>query len=443
MTTSPIEIATDPRRAEVIDARRESAMIASESTTVFEGRALDSTSTRELKEGFPLILGAMIGAGVGVASLPFYTAGAFMIPLEQAMGWSRTDLSVGLSASTLMLVVGAPISGRLADRFGTRPVVIGSLILLALGFLALSQLQGPVWGYIVTMGVMSLLSAGSSPVTFTRAVNLAFDRRRGLALGLSLMGMGVAGALGPSFCTALISSDGWRAGYVGLAAVVAIAILPVAFLVSDRKSVRNEEQGTSIHEVRTGAPFSDRKFWMIGAAFFLIALGQSGPLSHFIPMLVDGGTSTADAAKSAGMIGLSVVAGRLLTGWALDRFFAPAVAVAVFSLTGLSCLAAGIGGSAWALPLAPLLGFSLGADVDFLGYLTARYFRLSAYGQTYGFLYSAFSVGAAVGPIVYGLVYDRIGTYAPSLIGSAILFGASCVVIGMLGPFPSATEAKR
>lgn len=433
MTTPPSRTDSELQQT---DVRTEAE---SRSAIALDASAPGTSALSEFRRGYPLILGAMIGTGVGVASLPFYTAGAFMIPLEQAMGWSRTDLSIGLSASTLMLVLGAPVSGRLADRFGTRPVTIVSLLLLALGFLALSRLQGQAWIYIVAMGAISLLSAGSSPVTFTRAVNLAFDRGRGLALGLSLMGMGVAGALGPAFTESLISTGGWRAGYVGLAVVVAIAIVPVALLVSDRRQVASSvpvASANAMNAATAGKPSRDPKFWMVGAAFFLIALGQSGPISHFIPMLVDSGTSAADAAKAAGAIGVSVIVGRLVTGMALDRFFAPAVAIAVFSVTGLACLAAGIGGGHWALAVAPLLGFSLGADVDFLAYLTARYFRLSAYGETYGFLYSAFSVGAAAGPILYGAVHDQTGTYAPSLIGSSILFGAACVALGLLGPYP-------
>jgi len=386
-------------------------------------------------QGLPILIGATLGVGVGVAALPFYTAGVFMLPLQRALGWSRTDLSMGLAASTLMLVVGAPVSGRLADRFGTRRVGVTSLTVLAAGFLAMTQLRGGAWTYIVAMGAISLLSAGSSPITFTRAISLRFDRARGLALGLTLMGIGISGALAPAFVARLIAAHGWRAGYVGLASVVAIAVPLVFLLAADAPRARSPIAIAPFRAVvapdrswvRTGA------FWSIATAFFLLALAQSGPIVHFIPMLRDAGMSGIRAARDAAAIGISVVAGRLVTGWLLDRVPAAAIAATIFALSGMGSVILGAASRSGAVAAGALLGLSLGAEVDVLSYMTSRYFTLSAYGEIYGYLYGVFSIGAAAGPVLTGLIREREGTYLPALIGSALLCTVACLVISRIG----------
>lgn len=402
-----------------------------------------SSSATEFSRGFPIIIGSMIGTGVGVASLPFYTAGAFMIPLQQAMGWSRTDLSLGLSASTLLLAAGAPLCGRLADRYGTRPVATASLVVLALGFLGMTQLRGPAWTYIVAMGAIALLSAGSSPITFTCAINSAFDRGRGLALGLTLTGMGIAAALGPTFVQWLIGAYGWSAGYLGLAVIVALAVPVVALLVKD--SVRARTVASPMHRPKAEPRswVTEPAFWTLGVAFFLVALAQSGPIAHLIPMLTDAGVSAAPAARTAGVLGMSVMLGRIATGWALDRIFAPAIAAVVFGLAAFGCLVFGLGAGHSAPAIAALLGFSLGAEVDLLSYMTSRYFGLATYGAIYGCLYGAFSVGAAAGPVLAGLAYDRLGTYRPSLLASSVGLAIACVLIGRIGPYPRSGGTAR
>ena len=128
-----------------------------------------------------------------------------------------------------------------------------------------------------------------------------------------------------------------------------------------------------------------------------------------------------EAGSYAAILGASVMLGRLLTGFLIDRLFAPYVTAAVFAFVAGGCLALGWGGISYALVAAIALGFAIGAEVDLIGYFTARYFGLKNYGTIYGFQYSVFSLGAGISPLLAGYIWDTRGNYNLALVGGAFL----------------------
>lgn len=80
----------------------------------------DKTNDSEFRRGWPVILASLIGIGLGLSPLPFYTAGVFAPHLQTAFGWSTAQIMAGLSITTLAVVVAAPAAGLLAERYGTR-----------------------------------------------------------------------------------------------------------------------------------------------------------------------------------------------------------------------------------------------------------------------------------------------------------------------------------
>ena len=113
--------------------------------------------------------------------------------------------------------------------------------------------------------------------------------------------------------------------------------------------------------------------------------------------------------------------GRLLVGFLIDRIFAPYLTTLVFALVGLGCLALALGGVDYAVAAAIALGFAVGAEVDLIGYYTARYFGLAHYGAIYGIQYSIFILGAGVSPILIGHIWDKTGNYDFGLMLAAAL----------------------
>jgi hypothetical protein len=134
-------------------------------------------------------------------------------------------------------VLTVPFIGGLADRIGVRKVAIGTLALFGLSFAALAFTPASLFAFYLLWIVMGALGGGSTPVTWTRAVNAWFVHNRGLALALTLMGTGVTAALLPSLATWLIGEFGWRKAFIGIAAALAVS-LPVAYWLFPRPTTR-------------------------------------------------------------------------------------------------------------------------------------------------------------------------------------------------------------
>jgi predicted MFS family arabinose efflux permease len=148
-----------------------------------------------------------------------------------------------------------------------------------------------------------------------------------------------------------------------------------------------------------------------------------------VPLLRDAGLPLPQAAAIASFIGIGVILGRVLVGWTIDRVFAPYVAATVFVLTAMGCALLILGTSQTTPVAAFAIGFALGAEIDLIAYLTARYFGMRNYGFIYGSIYSMFSVGAAAGPAIVGHLFDSYGNYRVALwvMASCLVFGALAV----------------
>lgn len=387
----------------------------------------------ELKRHWPTLTGATLGAAFGAAALPFYTAGLFIVHLERELGWTRTELTAISLATTLILAFSAPILGAIVDRFGVRGPALVGFAAVAGNFLYMSQVSGSLAQYAVVHVLLTLLALGSGPIALTRPVNLAFDRMRGLALGITIGGIGAMAAIAPPIVGEVIEARGWRGAYQALALVV-LCVAPLALLLlSWRRPTLQEARTPAAADARLDAPVRTWLFWRLVASFTLVALAVAGFVTHFVPMLTDDGMPALEAARIAGLLGLAVLVGRLGVGLIVDHVFAPFVAAALMLLaaSGLALLA--LGGPAFAVPGALAIGLAMGGEVDLIAYMTARYYGMSRYGRMYGLLYGAFLVGTGSSPYVIALIQARAGSYAPALWMSV---GLLCVAAALFATAP-------
>lgn len=389
----------------------------------------------EFRSGGRVLAGSFLGISLGVSSLYFYSLGIFIKPLATTFYWSRGESSLGALVGTGCAALAALPTGRLIDRFGSVRVAIVSLLLLSAGFLALGLLTSGIGSFLVIVGAMSLLVNGSSPMSFTRLVVTAFHRRRGLALGLILSGTGVGAILIPALLGPFIAVHGWRAGYILLGCLIPAALpLVVLLLRGAREPVAGERQQPPIGDV-LGQP----AFIRLGAIFFLASVAVLGTIVQFVPMLTDAGLSPGAAGRTAALIGVSAIGGRVVAGMLLDRFEPGLVTAALFILSALGMALLALGGVAMAGPGALVMGLAIGAEVDFIAFFTGRYFARAVYGQAYGALYGLYLLGGAIGPALSGFLFDLTGTYRVSLLLAAALLTASALLasrIGRLQPAP-------
>jgi MFS family permease len=408
-----------------------------------------SNAATEFRRGWRPLIAAAIGNGSGLSGLAFYTFGVFVLPLVAAFGWTRGEVSTAASFLIIGTAITAPLIGSVIDRYGARRVGIASMIALALGYAALTQLDGTLGLFYVAWLGLSLIGGGTTPVVWTRTVNIWFDRGRGLALGIALAGSGLAGVFAPVIVSRIIAEHGWQAGYLAVGGFILMVSVPlIALLLEERpKSVSTatpENAAAASVAAVEAAPLPgfvlaealrQVAFWKIAIGFFLVSGVIAALIINLIPLLVDRGLAQQSAASIAGVMGIAVLVGRVAIGFLLDRFAAPAVARLLLGICAVGCFALTIpDASMWLVTISVLsLGLAAAAEVDLVAYLTSRFFGMRSYGEIYGWQLTSFYLGAALGPLAAGMAYDHYQSYVPTLYFAcgAMIFGA--LVTGSLG----------
>ncbi|WP_213571422.1 MFS transporter [Rhodococcus sp. USK13] len=383
--------------------------------------------TTEFRTGWKALTAATVGIGTGVAVLPFYTNGLFIPELEAEFGWSRSQLSLLQLVGSTITVATAPLVGLLVDRVGVRVPATVSLIALGLSYCALSKTGSSFLAFLSVWALMYILAAASTAVAFTRPVNERFYKSRGLALGIALSGAGIAAVVVPKLLGSTIDED-WRLSYKIIGGtVLAGAVLVLLLMPSNRRmnTPRILTADTGIVDLLRG-----QLFWRLSLAFLFLALAVGGMTVHFVPMLRDAGVSSASAASTAALVGITVIVGRIVVGMLVDRLFAPYVAAGVICLSAAGFALLLLGGPSFAAAAALAIGFALGAEVDLIGYLTSRYFGLENYGRIFGIFYGIFTLALGISPLVIAEIHSLTQSYSLPLLAGIVLMLAAASLLG-------------
>ena len=207
----------------------------------------------EFRQGWRVLLGCILGVAVGGPALFYLPIGVLMKPIEADLHISRTVLSGGLFLFTIVTAAIAPFLGGLVDKIGVRIPALLSFAGLVLVFCGFAVTLHSAFSFYVLSALCAVAGAGSTPLTFTRAINDWFVHTRGLAIGLMLMGTGLTVAILPSALTYMISAHGWRSGYFGLAAAVLLILPIVAYALSLKPSEAAQYPGNTNAPVNRAA----------------------------------------------------------------------------------------------------------------------------------------------------------------------------------------------
>ncbi|WP_375392490.1 MFS transporter [uncultured Sphingomonas sp.] len=391
---------------------------------------------REFASGWPVVLGANLGIAVGVTAIPAAAIAVFMRALQAEFGWSRAELSVGPAILMGVVALMSPMVGWVADRVRAAWIAAVGLAALTSALVLFSRLGPSLNLYYLLFAATGVMASGAAAVPYARAVSAGFVRGRGLALGIAMLGIGISAALLPALLSPYAARVGWRQGYVALAVIVACAIPVVVALMSRQPAIVRAAPGVSDGSGESfAAALRDRAFWTLGACFILIPLSVGGMQLHLLSFLGDAGVSPATAGLIASSAGIVQIVSRLLSGWLVDRFYAPRVAATIMVIASLCIAGLAIVGAP-AAPLGPIaFGIAMGSEIDLIGYMTARYFGMRAYGRLYGLLYAATMVGAGLSPIFFGSIYDATKGYTAALYAaSGMLFVSALLFVSLRRP---------
>lgn len=394
------------------------------------------TKLTEFVRGWRVLVACTIGIAAGITAIPFYTNALFFPKLHDEFGWSQAALSLVVLVYTLVNALLMPVIGRIVDQFGTRGPAAVSGLALAAGYLGMSIAQNYAVYFAVSLATMTL-AIGTGPIGYSRTIYHAFDRMRGLAFGIVLAGSGVTAVVAPQLLGPVIAAAGWRAGYRWLAlAVLVLSIIVVALMPARDASASRAglPGGGAAHAAKAPVReiLADRVFRQLTLAFVCMALAVSGLVIYLYPMMLAAGVSESSALWAQSSIGVSVIVGRLASGYLFDRFFAPYVAAGIMTMVAIGLATIIVGGPSLALAAAVSVGFCLGAEVDMVALLISRYFHLSVFGQVYGFTYIGFALGLAVSPYMLGLIVDNTAGFVPVVATSVVLLLLTAVLFALL-----------
>lgn len=408
-----------------------------------------SLSRRRIFYGWVVVVSAALGLFFSGAPIVVYSFGVFLKPLTQEFHVGRGAISLAFTIHNLVGASCAPFAGRLVDRFGARRVIVPGLILLGLILLSSLLIGARLWQLYLFYVLLAPVTLATTPIPYSVVISRWFDRRRGLALGLIMLGMGVGAVVMPPAAQRLIAQFGWRVAFAAIGC--AILVIPIAvvtvFLKEDPKQMGLLPDGEErrVNDVSAGTEqtgfgwpqiYRTRTFWLMIPAFALAGGSMHACILHMPALLSDRGLTAEDAALGSSIVGIAVIAGRLLSGYLLDRIFAPWVAVGIFGMSGigLALLWAGGGGSV-ALTAAFLVGLGMGAEVDIIAFLVSRYFGLRAFGTAFGFAFGSFVLAGGLGGMLMGAGFDRTGSYEVPLAGFFVMTVLAVALFTRLGPY--------
>ena len=390
-----------------------------------------------------------------------YTFSTFLKPLTQEFGWSRAETATAFSLYLLVAGLVLPAWGWLIDHIGARWVFLLSALIDGVALFLLSAVHS-LPGFYALYLFLGVGLAGIGPMPVGKVITQWFVAKRGLAMGIALVGASGGGLVLVPLCGFLIAEFSWRVGYQVLAGLSLFGMLPLVwfFVINspEEKGLTPLGQDSPTaphaplepeHEVRDWTlrqALATPTFWRLGAAFCLGLMAAGAVHAHQVAFFQDVGYSLESAATITGIsLGMSM-AGRFLAGWVSEHVRHPHTILAgclVMQAAGIGVLLLLESLGFWALALfVSLFGLGYGGMIVLWPLIVGHNFGRQAFGAIAGVLGTlGLSIGGALGPVIAGVLYDNTGSYDWAFVSCVGVFcmGAGAAVVA---PTPQAPESN-
>jgi MFS family permease len=353
--------------------------------------------------------------------------GLFFKPIEAEFGWSRTALSLAVTINMLAFGIFQPVSGRLADRYGPKLVILAGVWLTTFGFAVLS-LVTELWQFYLGYGV--LLGIGLSLVSFvpqSALISRWFVARRQLALGIAFAGMSVGQFVMVPLTLFLILQASWRGAFLALGLGLCAVLTPLILSLVRNAPAGSQDSGQTI-DLSASQALRTRPFWLLGGAFFICGASITMISVHLPGHVNDLGLDQSLAAAMLGVMGVLSATGSLGSGLVASRVPAKTVLGATYLCRAAAILLLVRASSMLDLwVFAAVFGLSWLATVPLTSGLTAATYGRTAIATIFGFISSIHTVGDALGVFIAGYLHDLTGSYTlpfSFVVGMLVVAGA-------------------
>lgn len=393
-----------------------------------------------------------------------YSFSIFYVAILEEFGWSRGSTATILSLNLIVYAFAAPLAGAVGDKYGPRKVFPVGAALIGLGLIACSA-ANTIWhffiyfGVIVGLGISFLGSTPHNPILANW-----FVKRRGLALGFALAGIGCSFLLG-MLAQYFISSFGWRVSYIITGVLVMIIVIPLTVIFQrsrpedkgllpdgeDSWPARGEkhekedlsQNGLVVDKQWAAIEWTLRRavrthrFWALCFCEFFGGIALMAIVTHQVRFAVDMGFSEMLAASAFGIFGIANIVGHAcgFISDKLGRESACTTAAIGAILAILTLLQVKEPSQLWLLYLYSILfGVGMGLLAVTCYAALADLFYGKHLGAITGLVITNLGVGFAIGPWVAGCIYDVTGTYRLAFVMVIIAIGISCFWFWVAAP---------
>jgi len=381
---------------------------------------MDKLNKNNYSYGY-VIVGACFGIqAIGVGTYVSY--GVFFNSLASEFGWSRAAISGASSIAFFLMGLFGIFVGRLNDKIGPRNIMAVTGFLFGLGHLLMSRL-GTIWQLYLFYGIIIGIGLSSVDVIALSTTARWFVKKRGTMTGIVKIGTGAGQFIMPLVASMLITSYGWRNSYIIIGAGVLLLLVAIAQLLkrdpSQISPLPNCENNVSGHKsglagegLSLGETVHTRQFWTICAVNLSIVFCFMTIIVHIVPHAQDIKVSATKAAIVLSTIGGVSMAGRFITGIAIDRIGSKKAMILCFILLIAGLLWLQMAKELWMLYVfAVIYGIAHGGYFTTMSPIVAEFFGLNAHGVLFGIVAFSGTIGGAIGPILAGYIFDITAGY--------------------------------
>ena len=402
-------------------------------------------STQRIRSFFESVPGwrevaLAFSANVAVVGIGFYSFSVFFKPLAEHFGWSRALVAWGPGVSLIVSAFFAPLAGRLVDKYGMRPMLMWGSMAAALSLVLMGFMQS-IWQYFFLFGVIfSIANVHMGDIVTGSTVARRFPGRPGVALGIAAVGVSFGGVIVPPFSQWIISEWGWRAGFMGLAAVAMLLVfLPAVFLLrKNHHEVNNEEPAPNKIKIESESERSwtrsealaSTRFWKLVTVFGLGFFPLGTMLVPQVPFLTDPGIglSTSRATLVLSFTAAMGMAGKVIWGTLFDKIEGRWAVAASFTMQAAAIVwLLNASTFADALIFGFFFGLGMGGMVPMHTAMRARQFGHGYLGAIMGISSPVTMLAQAGGQPLGGWIFDITGTYH-----AAFYSFIACYLLGVL-----------
>jgi len=369
----------------------------------------------------------------------FYAFNAFMEPLCELRGWTRTDINMALVLATFIGFIGQFIYGTLVIRTGARILMCSGSLVGGIAFFFLIRAE-QLWHFYIFYILLYIGNGAYGGIVASTAVNNWFQAKRGKAMGIATSGISFSGAVLPLFALFLILHQGIENASTGIAIMI-LFVAPLAWCIvrdwpeqygmlpdgtphDTGRENRRKDNTPSLTQSCDGIPneifwtlsrlVRTRTFWNLGIAYALVMMGTVGVMSQLKPRFSDIGFGDMTAMIMMAATAFMGAMGKYFWGALCDRY-EPRKIVTLLSLAnGIGLGLALVRDSLPALYLFIIIfGFTMGGIMSTYPIIVADLFGRKSFAVVLRFV-SMFLVLQLAGYIIAGQSFDRLGSYDPA-----------------------------